>query len=257
MSFDAVISNPPYSLKWDADSVMRIGDFALAPKSKADFQFVLEGMKQLDDDGIAVYVLPHGVLFRGNTEGEIRKQLIEHNYIDTVIGLPDKLFDVTGIPVILLILKKHRESKDILFIDASKEFEKGKNKNFLQPEHVKKILTAYREWKDVPKYAHVASVAELVENDYNMNIPRYVDTYEPEPQIPLTKVMQDIYETDKEIEKHERELDKMFGDLVGTTPGAQLELDAFRAFWSDHIKHRHKPGTPMKPTKRGEQLSLL
>lgn len=257
MNFDAVISNPPYSLKWSADPSMKIDGFALAPKSKADFQFVLEGMQRLDDDGVAAYVLPHGVLFRGNTEGEIRKQLIEHNYIDAVIGLPDKLFDVTGIPVILLILKKNRDTKDILFIDASKEFEKGKNKNFLRPEHIKKILAAYHERKDVAKYAHVATLAELEENDFNMNIPRYVDTYEPEPQIPLTKIMQDIYDADKEIEKHERELDKMFADLVGTTPGAQLELDAFRAFWSDHIKHRHKPGTPMKPTKRGEQLSLL
>lgn len=254
MSFDAVISNPPYSLKWTADPSMQIDDFALAPKSKADFQFVLEGMKQLDNDGVAAYVLPHGVLFRGNTEGIIRKQLIKHNYIDAVIGLPDKLFDVTGIPVILLVLKKNRGCKDILFIDASKDFEKGKNKNYLRPQHVQKILKTYKDRKDISKFAHVASVSEIEENDFNMNIPRYVDTFDPEPQIPLTKVMQDIYETDKEIEKHERELDKMFGDLVGTTPGAQLELDAFRSFWSDHIKHRHKPGTP---TKRGEQLSLL
>ncbi|NVO88933.1 N-6 DNA methylase [Lactobacillus rhamnosus] len=257
MSFDAVISNPPYSLKWSADPSLQIGNFGLAPKSKADYQFVLEGMHRLKDDGIAVYVLPHGVLFRGGSEGEIRKQLIEHNYIDAVIGLPEKLFDVTGIPVILLILKKTRDTKDILFIDASKEFEKGKNKNYLKADHVQKILKAYHDRKDIHKFAHLAAVSELAENDFNMNIPRYVDTYDPEPQIPMTKIMQDIYDTDKEIDKHERELDKMLGDLVGTTPGAQLELDAFRSFWSDHIKHRHKPGTPMKPAKRGEQLSLL
>lgn len=233
MSFDAVISNPPYSLKWTADPSMQIEDFALAPKSKADFQFVLEGMQRLDDDGVAAYVLPHGVLFRGNTEGEIRKQLIEHNYIDAVIGLPDKLFDVTGIPVILLILKKSRDTKDILFIDASKEFEKGKNKNFLRPEHVKKILAAYHERKDVAKYAHVATLAELEENDFNMNIPRYVDTFELEKQVDIVKVVADIKKNDEEIARLRSELAKCFDDLVANNDEAAKQLAALKELFKN------------------------
>lgn len=233
MSFDAVISNPPYSLKWTADPSMQIDDFALAPKSKADFQFVLEGMQRLDDDGVAAYVLPHGVLFRGNTEGEIRKQLIEHNYIDAVIGLPDKLFDVTGIPVILLILKKSRDTKDILFIDASKEFEKGKNKNFLRPEHVKKILAAYHERKDVAKYAHVATLAELEENDFNMNIPRYVDTFELEKQVDIVKVVADIKKNDEEIARLSSELAKDFDDLVANNDEAAKQLAALKELFKN------------------------
>lgn len=253
MSYDAVISNPPYSLDWSMNKSLAIDGYPLAPKSKADWQFVLEGVDQLDDNGTAVYVLPHGVLFRGASEGKIRQKIIEEGYLDAVIGLPDKLFDVTSIPVCLMVLKKHRTATDTLFIDASKGFEKVKNKNILKPEHVKRVVEAYHARRDIDKYAHVATLEEMRENDFNLNIPRYVDTYEPEPPIPLTKIMQDIYDADKEIEKNERELDKMFADLVGTTPGTQLELDAFRAFWSDHIKHRHKPGTPMKPTKRGKQ----
>lgn len=245
MSYDAVISNPPYSLKWRADAEQSITGYPLAPKSKADWQFVLEGVSQLDDGGVAVYVLPHGVLFRGGSEGKIRQRIIDDGYLDAVIGLPEKLFDVTGIPVCLLVLKKCAVAKDVLFIDASKDFTKGKNKNLLEPEHVNKIVEAYRKREDVDKYAHVVTLKEMQDNDYNLNIPRYVDTFEPEPTIPLGEIMRDMQETDKKIVETEGELAGMMSQLVAQTPEAQAEINEFAEYFG------------WKARTEGEQLSLL
>lgn len=151
-------------------------------------------------------VLPHGVLFRGAAEGKIRQAIIEKNYLDTVIGLPPNLFYGTSIPTIILVLKKNRKKKDVLFIDASKEFEKGKNQNYISDENINKILETYRARKDVDKYAHVASNEEIKENEYNLNIPRYVDTFEEEEPIDLQEVIKQIEEDNKEIEQLEREI---------------------------------------------------
>lgn len=219
--FDAVVMNPPYSSKWDnSDSRLadpRFRDYgALPPKSKADFAFLLHGLYHLKEDGTMGIVLPHGVLFRGAKEGKIREKLIEDNRIDAVIGLPANIFHSTSIPTLILVLKKNKDNSDVLFIDASNEFEKGKNQNNLTPENIKKIVETYKNRQDVDKYAHVASYDEIKENDYNLNIPRYVDTFEPEPDIDIDEVKQNIADLDAEIAKVQAEFDSMATELVET-----------------------------------------
>ena len=149
-------------------------------------------------------VLPHGVLFRGAAEGVIRQKIIDKNYLDAVIGLPANIFYGTGIPTIIMVLKKNRDTKDVLFIDASREFEKAKNQNRLEPEHIKKIVETYKNRVDVDKYAHVAPLEEIKENDYNLNIPRYVDTFEPEPEIDLQEIQRKLEQDDREIAELEK-----------------------------------------------------
>ena len=151
-------------------------------------------------------VLPHGVLFRGAAEGKIRQILIEKNRLDAVIGLPANLFYGTGIPTTILIFKKNKKTKDIFFIDASKEFEKGKNQNNLTDLQVDKIVTTYKKRKDVEKYAHLASFEEIKENDFNLNIPRYVDTFEEEEPVDILEVMRQLEKDNQEIEKLEKEI---------------------------------------------------
>ena len=214
-TFDAVVANPPYSAKWAAPEAYikdaRFHEYGkLAPKSKADFAFLLDGLYHLNAHGIMTIVLPHGVLFRGDAEGVIREALIKKNRIDTVIGLPANLFYGTNIPTIILVLKKNKDNRDILFIDASQEFKKDKNKNTLTDENIRKIVEAYKDRKDIEKYAHVASYEEIEKNDFNLNIPRYVDTSEEEPEIDLAKIDQELDEVGKEIAKVQSELDKQF-----------------------------------------------
>lgn len=208
-NYDAVVMNPPYSQPWSAAAGFLTdprfqGYEKLAPKSKADFAFLLHGFYHLRDDGTMGIVLPHGVLFRGGAEGTIRKHLSENGSIYAVIGLPAGIFFNTGIPTCVIILKKDRTSRDIFFIDASKEFRKDKAQNFLDPEHIDKIVQAYAERKEVEKFAHLASYDEIQENDYNLNIPRYVDTFEEEAPVDLGAAFAEI----ESIGKEERELDK-------------------------------------------------
>ena len=211
-SFDAVVANPPYSAHWDnSDTKLKDARFKdygkLAPKTKADYAFILHSLYHLKDGGTMAIVLPHGVLFRGAAEGVIRKAIIENkNYLDTVIGLPANIFYGTGIPTIILVFKKGREAKDILFIDASREFEKAKNQNRLTSANIEKIVETYRNRQDVEKYAHVASLDEVRENDYNLNIPRYVDTFEEEEEIDLNEVLKLIEQDKREIAELEREI---------------------------------------------------
>ena len=235
---ETVVMNPPYSFKWKPVKEMldepRFKPFGvLAPKSKADFAFLLEGLNRLSDAGTMAIILPHGVLFRGQAEGKIRQKILELGYIDTVIGLPEKLFLNTDIPTVVVILRRHRADDKVFFIDASKEFTKHKNHNRLEKEHIEKILAAYHDRKDVDKFAHLAGMAELKENDFNLNIPRYVDTFEPEPVPSLTEITADMQEIDKEIEAETRNLSDMFSQLVGTTPEADREIKAFAKYWSD------------------------
>lgn len=212
-SFDAVVANPPYSAKWDNDKSKlkdpRFSDYGrLAPASKADYAFVLHSLYHLKNEGTMAIVLPHGVLFRGGAEEKIRQTIIEKNYLDTVIGLPANLFYGTSIPTVVLVFKKNRQNKDILFIDASKEFEKDKNQNRLTAENINKIIETYRERKDVDKFAHVASLDEIKENDFNLNIPRYVDTFEEEPPVDLQEVKKLLAEDDEEIKQLEAEINE-------------------------------------------------
>lgn len=229
-TFDSVVMNPPYSAKWSADASFlddsRFNRYGkLAPKSKADFAFLLHGYYHLKDSGTMAIVLPHGVLFRGAAEGVIRKKLLEDGSIYAVIGMPANLFFGTSIPTTVIILKKNRDNRDVLFIDASKEFTKGKNQNKLATEHINKIVSTYIERQDVEKYAHVATFEEIVENDYNLNIPRYVDTFEEEPPVDLVALNNEIKSTNQEIKKVEAELLAMLDDLV-VTEETQALIDA-------------------------------
>lgn len=201
------VCNPPYSLKWDAnpkylDDPRYSGVGKLAPKSHADLAFVQHMVYHMDEqDGRIAVLLPHGVLFRGGAEEDIRKYLINDlNRIDAIIGLPANLFHGTGIPVIVMVLKTKRNGNgdNIFFIDASKEFVKGKNQNELSQEHIQKIVDAYVKREDIPKYAHKATMDEIKNNGYNLNIPRYVDTSEKEEEIDIRKVMDEISAIQKE-----------------------------------------------------------
>ncbi|MBQ6680762.1 MAG: N-6 DNA methylase [Prevotella sp.] len=178
----------------------------LAPKSKADYAFILHMIYHLNDGGTMACVAPHGVLFRGSAEGKIRQFLIEkRNYIDAIIGLPANIFYGTSIPTCIIVIKKCRKEGDnVLFIDASKEFEKVKTQNKLRPEHIQKIIDTYRERKEIEKYSHLATMQEIIDNDYNLNIPRYVDTFEEEAPIDIHAVMGEI----KELEAKRADLDK-------------------------------------------------
>ena len=193
---DAVVSNPPYSLRWEPDnkeSDPRFKGYGLAPKSKADYAFLLHSLYHLKPDGVMGIVLPHGVLFRGGTEGAIRKQLIENNQIETIIGLPSNLFYNTPIPTLIMILRKNRVNDDsVLFVDASKEYKSEKKQNVLEESNLKKIFEAVVARKDIDKFAHLASKDEIIKNDYNLNIPRYVDTFEEEEEIDIQAVRAEL-----------------------------------------------------------------
>jgi len=205
---DAVVSNPPYSQKWDPDGKgddPRYQNYGLAPKSKADFAFLLHDLYHLKPKGIMTIVLPHGVLFRGGEEGIIRERLIENNNIDAVIGLPANIFFGTGIPTVILVIKQKREGNDVLIIDASKGFEKVGKNNKLRTSDIKRIVDTYIERKDVLNYAKVVSKQELRDNEYNLNIPRYVDSSEKAESF-------DIYAT-------------MFGGIP------QQEIEELKVYW--------------------------
>ena len=215
-----IIANPPFSIPWNADNELlndkRFAEYEkLAPKSKADFAFIQDMIHQLDEKGIMAVVLPHGVLFRGSSEGHIRRYLIEKkNYLDAVIGLPANLFFGTSIPTCVLVFKKNRKSNDgILFIDASKEFEKQKNKNNLTNENIAKITDTFSQRETVEKYSYLASLKEVEDNDYNLNIPRYVDSFEPEPEIDIDQVMKSIDDLYAERQKLDIEIDGYFREL--------------------------------------------
>ena len=219
--FITVVANPPYSTEWNPRTELlkydgRFKDYGkLAPKSKADFAFIQHMIYHLDDNGTMAVVLPHGVLFRGAAEGTIRQYLIkEKNYLDAVIGLPSNLFFGTSIPTSILVFKKCREDDDnVLFIDASQSFEKGKNQNHLTTEDVEKIVETYKNRETLDKYSYAASLEEIAENDYNLNIPRYVDTFEEEEPVDLDKVQQDLNQIDDEIAQVEKEIDGYLKEL--------------------------------------------
>lgn len=221
MKFRVQVANPPYSANWSADVKFmedeRFNEYGkLAPKSKADFAFVQHMVYHMDEDGRAVVLLPHGVLFRGAAEETIRKYLIEKlNVLDAVIGLPANLFFGTAIPVCVLVLKRERNgnSNNIFFIDASREYEAGKNQNILRESDIDKIVETYKKRVDVDKYAHVAKMDEIKENGFNLNIPRYVDTFEPEPEIDLNEVAAEIRKLQAEIKDIDAELKPYFDEL--------------------------------------------
>ncbi|WP_259266408.1 type I restriction-modification system subunit M [Bacillus sp. JUb91] len=226
-TFDSVLMNPPYSAKWSSDDTFlddsRFNRYGkLAPKSKADFAFLLHGFYHLKDSGTMAIVLPHGVLFRGAAEGVIRKKLLEDGSIDAVIGMPANLFFGTSIPTAVIILKKNRTTRDVLFIDASNEFTKEKNQNKLSKENIDKIVETYKKREDVEKYAYVATFDEIKENDFNLNIPRYVDTFEEEAPVDMAKIGSTI----QDIRKEKAELESSLYDMISS-----LQFDEENAEW--------------------------
>ena len=188
----------------------------LAPKSTADFAFVQHMIYHMDSDGRIAVLLPHGVLFRGNAEETIRKYIVKDlNYLDAVIGLPANCFQGTSIPVCCLVLKRERNGNNdnICFIDASKYYTQGKAQNSISQEDIDRIVNAYTERKDIEKFCHIATMEEIEENDYNLNIPRYVDTFEPEPEVDLQEVATDIRKVQAEIKDIDNELKPFFDEL--------------------------------------------
>ncbi|MCL2213073.1 MAG: type I restriction-modification system subunit M [Oscillospiraceae bacterium] len=233
--FNAVVMNPPYSAFWSAaDKFLSDSRFEkygkLAPKSKADFAFLLHGYYHLKDSGTMGIVLPHGVLFRGAAEGVIRKVLLESGAIDAVIGLPANIFYGTSIPTVVLILKKNRKNRDVLFIDASNDFEKQKNQNNLRPADIAKIVDAYKRRENIEKYAHLATFDEIVANDYNLNIPRYVDTFEAEEQIDIVALSADMADLNAQIAQNEAEFLALLDQLAVTDDTAELIAATMRVF---------------------------
>lgn len=220
MRFNAIVANPPFSAKWSSNKSFlddeRFSAYGkLAPKSKADYAFVQHMIYHLDENGTMGIVLPHGVLFRGAAEGIIRKYLVgEKNYLDAVIGLPANIFYGTSIPTVILIFKKCRsEDQDILFIDASKEFEKVKNQNKLREEDIEKIVNTYANREEIEKYSHRATLDEIKENDFNLNIPRYVDTFEEEEPVILEDVIKELKQINEDMKEIDAEIKKYCDEL--------------------------------------------
>ena len=232
-TFDSVVMNPPYSAKWSSDDTFlddsRFNRYGkLAPKSKADFAFLLHGFYHLKDSGTMAIVLPHGVLFRGAAEGVIRKKLLEDGSIDTVIGMPANLFFGTSIPTTVIILKKNRTTRDVLFIDASKDFIKGKNQNKLSQENIDRIVETYKKREDVEKFAHVASFEEIKENDFNLNIPRYVDTFEEQEEVDIVELGKELVALNQQIKAAENDFLAKLDELAITDETREI-IEATKA----------------------------
>lgn len=226
MTFDVVVANPPFSLdKWGDKSLEndKYNRFwrGMPPASKGDYAFISHMIETAKaKEGRVVVIVPHGVLFRGSSEGRIRTAFIQENILDAVIGLPAGLFQTTGIPVAILVFDRSREHggknekrKDVLFIDASREFVSGKSQNTLSDENIAKIVDTYKKRKEIEKYSHRATLAEIQENDYNLNIPRYVDTFEAEPEIDIAATQKRILELEQELAKTQAQMQEYLKEL--------------------------------------------
>ncbi len=228
--FNMVLMNPPYSAKWTAAAGFlqdeRFSDYGvLAPKSKADYAFLLHGLYHLKNNGTMAIVLPHGVLFRGAAEGKIREKLLRSGNIYAVIGLPANLFYNTSIPTCIIVLKKHRDGRDVLFIDASKKFDKGKKQNEMTDVHINEVMELYSKRETVEKESFLASFEEIEKNDFNLNIPRYVDNFEKEEEIDLNDLLSEMKKTDDELEKTQGEFLALLRDLTSTDDAIMKSLD--------------------------------
>lgn len=226
--FDAVVANPPFSYRWEPTEALgedfRFKNYGLAPKSAADFAFLLHGFHYLSEQGTMAIILPHGVLFRGGAEAKIRRKLLDDGNIDTVIGLPANLFFSTGIPVCVLVLKKCKKPDDVLFINASEYFEKGKRQNRLLAEHIEKIVSAYQFRKEEDRYSRRVAMEEIQKNDYNLNISRYISTAVKEEEVDLAAVHADLVEIEKRIGEATKKHNEFLKELgLPTLPFNDME----------------------------------
>jgi type I restriction enzyme M protein len=215
--FDAIVANPPFSLRWEPNEAMgedfRFKSYGLAPKSAADFAFLLHGFHFLSQEGTMAIILPHGVLFRGGQEEKIRTRLLKDNHIDTVIGLPANLFYSTGIPVCILVLKKCKKEDDVLFINASEHYVKGKRQNALNSANIDSIVETYKYRKTTDRYSRRVSLDEIEKNGYNLNISRYVSTAEDEIEIDLDEVNERLASINERIEAKTNEHNEYLKEL--------------------------------------------
>lgn len=230
--FNMVLMNPPYSAKWSATAGFlqdeRFSDYGvLAPKSKADYAFLLHGLYHLKSNGTMAIVLPHGVLFRGAAEGKIREKLLRSGNIYAVIGLPANLFYNTSIPTCIIVLKKHRDGRDVLFIDASQKYDKGKKQNTMTDEHIESVINLYNKRETVDKESYLASFEDIEKNDFNLNIPRYVDNFEKEEEIDINQLLADMKNTDEEIEKVQNDFVTLLKELTSTDEVVRESLNSF------------------------------
>jgi type I restriction enzyme M protein len=228
--FNMVLMNPPYSAKWSAAAGFlqdeRFSDYGvLAPKSKADYAFLLHGLYHLKNNGTMAIVLPHGVLFRGAAERKIRNKLLCSGNIYAVIGLPANLFYNTSIPTCIVVLKKHRDGRDVLFIDASKKFNKGKKQNEMTDEHIEAVIELYMRRETVDKESYLASFEEIEKNDFNLNIPRYVDNFEREEPVDINALLSEMKQTDAELEKTKNEFVSLLRDLTSTDASIMASIN--------------------------------
>ena len=231
-NFDMVLMNPPYSAKWSAATGFlqdeRFSDYGvLAPKSKADYAFLLHGLYHLKNSGTMAIVLPHGVLFRGAAEGKIREKLLRSGNIYAVIGLPANLFYNTSIPTCIVVLKKHRDGRDVLFIDASKKFNKGKKQNEMTDEHINSVIDLYMKRETVDKESYLASFEDIEKNDFNLNIPRYVDNFEKEEPVDINALLTEMKQTDEETQKVQSDFVSMLHELTSTDESIMSSLNGY------------------------------
>lgn len=233
-TFDAVLMNPPYSAKWSAAKGFindpRFADFGgvLPPKSKADLAFLLHGLYHLKADGTMIIVLPHGPLFRGGAEGKIRRALLENGSIDGIIGLPANVFFNTSIPTILMILRKDKTDRSVFFIDAKDEFEKEGTQNILTEENIEKIAQTYLAKEEIDKFSHLADFNEIKENDFNLNIPRYVDTFEEEEPVDMIALASRMEEVERALEADKTKLTSLLDQLEATDDKGKTALDKIK-----------------------------
>ena len=231
-NFDMVLMNPPYSAKWSAASGFlqdeRFSDYGvLAPKSKADYAFLLHGLYHLKNSGTMAIVLPHGVLFRGAAEGKIREKLLRSGNIYAVIGLPANLFYNTSNPRCNIVMKKRRDGRDVLFIDASKKFNKGKKQNEMTDEHIESVIDLYMRRETVDKESYLASFEDIEKNDFNLNIPRYVDNFEKEEPVDINALLTEMKKTDEEIQKTQIDFVSLLRELTSTDESIMASLNEF------------------------------
>jgi type I restriction enzyme M protein len=218
MKFDIVVANPPFSLdKWGYENAEtdRFKRFlrGIPPKSKGDYAFILHMIESATPTGKVGVIVPHGVLFRGSAEGKIRQALIEENILEAVVGLPSNLFYGTGIPAAILIFNKAKKNNEVLFIDASKEFQSGKKQNILRSQDIEKIVSTFRDFKEIEKYCHIASLKEITDNEFNLNIPRYVDTFEEEEAIDIQATQLEIKRLEAEVWDIRKQMDDYLKEL--------------------------------------------
>ena len=254
--YASIIMNPPYSMKWKLVPHRQFDGYEPLPTNAADFAFVLHGLDMLADGGTMIAILPHGILFRGNKEKEIRRKLLEHNLLDAVIGLPTKMFLHTAIPVCLLIFKKSRTTGDLLVMDASQEFEKQGKVNVMTPENIRKIIDVYHNRLEVKRFSSLVSKPLIQENDYNLNIPRYVDTYISEPVPDMAELLAELNATNRDIRDTERKVLAMMEELVGTTEKADEEIRQETATYRAYLEKKYEERN-LKEVQRHDAMQSL